>query len=84
VKPAGIRPQSSGHEGANNASKLFEDRAWCITETGALLPHLEALPQHKGEKANEDMRLDAMLAVMPDQDARYGRVGFGTTVIVTR
>jgi hypothetical protein len=30
------------------------------------LPHLQALPQHEGEKANEDVGLDPILALVPD------------------
>ncbi len=33
----------------------------------ALLPHLEALPEHESEEANEDVSLDAVLALMPDR-----------------
>ena len=38
-----------------------------VSETGALLPHLEALPQHEGEEAHEDVGLNAILALMPDR-----------------
>ena len=38
-----------------DARKLFEDRARRISKACAALPHLEALPQHKGKKADEDM-----------------------------
>ena len=50
-----------------NACQLFENSARRISEAGTLLPHLEALPQHEGEKANQDMRLNAVLALMPDR-----------------
>ena len=50
-----------------NARKLFENGVRRISEPGTLLPHLKALPQHEGEKANEDMRLNAILALMPDR-----------------
>ena len=50
-----------------DASAFFEDRARRVTETSALLPHLEALPEHESEKANEDMRLDAIFALVPDR-----------------
>ena len=50
-----------------NARELFEDRARGVSETGAALPHLEALPQDEGEEANEDVSLDAVLALMPDR-----------------
>jgi hypothetical protein len=32
-----------------------------------LLPHLEALPQHEGDEAHEDVGLDAIIALMPDE-----------------
>jgi hypothetical protein len=50
-----------------DAGKLFEDRARRVAEARALLPHLEALPEHEGEEANEDVGLDAILALMPDR-----------------
>jgi hypothetical protein len=37
-----------------NACEFFEHGAWRVSETGALLPHLKALPQHEGEKADKD------------------------------
>jgi Tripartite tricarboxylate transporter family receptor len=44
-------------------------REWCgvSSETGAALPHLQALPQHEGEEAHEDVGLNAILALMPDR-----------------
>ena len=67
-----------------NACEFFEDGARRIAETCALLPHLEALPQHEGEKADQDMRLHAIGALVPDRphvqlillDAE-GRFGLG-------
>ena len=50
-----------------NAFEFFQDAAWGIAETGVALPHLEALPQHEGEKADQDMGLNAILALMPDR-----------------
>src|ERR1700722_18680156 len=50
-----------------DAGKLFEDRARRVSEAGALLPHLQALPQHKGEEADEDVGLDAIFALVPDR-----------------
>jgi hypothetical protein len=50
-----------------DACEFFEDRAWRVSEAGAALPHLEALPQHEGKKAYEDVTLDAILALMPDR-----------------
>jgi hypothetical protein len=46
-----------------NSCEFFEHRARGISETGALLPHL-ALPQHESEKADQDMSLDAVSAVL--------------------
>ena len=48
-----------------DARQLFEDRTRRISKACALLPHPEALPQHEGEKSDEDMRLAAILALMP-------------------
>ena len=50
-----------------DARKLFEDRARRISKACAALPHLEAFPQHKGKKADEDMGLNAVLVLMPDR-----------------
>ena len=50
-----------------DAGKLFEDGARRVAEARARLPHLEALPQHEGEEADEDVGLDAILALMPDR-----------------
>jgi len=54
-----------------DSRKLFEDGARRISEACALLPHLEALPQHEGKKADkkadEDMSLNAVLMLMPDR-----------------
>ena len=50
-----------------NAFELFQDDARGIAETCAALPHLESLPQHEGQKADEDMSLYAILALMPDR-----------------
>jgi len=50
-----------------NARELFEHGSWGIAETSAALPHLEALPQYEGEKADEDMCLHAILALVPDR-----------------
>ena len=50
-----------------DAGKLFEDGPRRVAEARALLPHLEALPQHEREKANEDVGLDPLLALMPDR-----------------
>jgi hypothetical protein len=50
-----------------NAGELFQDRARGVSEAGAALPHLQALPQNEGEEANQDVSLDAILALMPDR-----------------
>ena len=41
-----------------NARELFEDGERRVAEAGALLPHLEALPERESEEANEDVSLD--------------------------
>jgi len=43
-----------------NVCEFFEDRAWRVPKPSALLPHLEALPQHEGEEAHQDMGLQAV------------------------
>src|SRR5260370_2434097 len=50
-----------------NAFEFFQDDARRIAETGAALPHLQALPQYEGEKADENMSLYAILALVPDR-----------------
>ena len=50
-----------------DAGKLFEDGPRRVPEARALLPHFETLPEHEGEEANEDVSLDAVLALMPDR-----------------
>src|SRR5580693_5944779 len=37
-----------------------------VAETGAALPLLQRLPQNVGEKAHQDVRQHAILALMPD------------------
>jgi hypothetical protein len=48
-----------------DACQLFENGAWRVAETSALLPHLQAFPQNEGEKANQNMGLNAVLELMP-------------------
>ena len=50
-----------------NACELFQDGARRVSKPGTALPHLQALPQNKGEKANQDVSLNAVLALMPDR-----------------
>ena len=50
-----------------DAGKLFEDGPRRVPEARALLPHFETFPEHEGEEANEDVSLDAVLALMPDR-----------------
>jgi hypothetical protein len=47
--------------------QLFENGTRRVSKAGALLPHLQAFPQHEGEEANEDVGLDPILALMPDR-----------------
>ena len=48
------------------ASSWRRVRGPCLAETGAALPLLQRLPQHIGEKAHQDVRQHAILALMPD------------------
>jgi hypothetical protein len=50
-----------------NACKFFEDSAGRVSKSGALLPHLKAFPQDEGEKADKDVSLDAIFALMPNR-----------------
>ncbi len=50
-----------------NACELFEYRPRRVAKAGALLPHLEALPQHESEKADKDMSLNAFGALVPNR-----------------
>ena len=50
-----------------DARQFFKNRARRISQARAALPHLKTLPQHEGEKAHEDMSLNAILALMPDR-----------------
>ena len=44
-----------------------------MAEPGTRLPLLERLPEHVGQKADQNVRLDAGLFVMPDRtDAQIG------------
>jgi hypothetical protein len=43
-----------------NACQLFENGTPRISQPCTLLPHLQTLPQHEGEKANQVMRLNAV------------------------
>jgi hypothetical protein len=57
-----------------DARQLGENRARGIAQPGAGLPLLERLPQPVGEKADQNMRLDARLFVMSDRTD--GQIGF--------
>src|SRR4029077_1930590 len=50
-----------GHIMRLNTCEFFKDRSRRVSEARMLLPHLEALPQHEGEKADQDMGLNAIL-----------------------
>src|SRR5438445_6690360 len=47
-----------------------EDGARTVAEAGARLPLLQRLPQDVGQKADEDVRLDPLLLLMPDRANR--------------
>lgn len=56
-----------------NAGKFCEDCTRRIAQACAGLPLLKRLPQRVGEKADQDVRLDAILFVMPDRpDTQVG------------
>jgi hypothetical protein len=50
-----------------DARELFERGARGVTKAALLLPQLQSLPQHEGEKAHEDVSQDAIIALMPDR-----------------
>ena len=47
-------------------AKLLEDAPGRVAQAGLALPVLESLPEHVSEEANEDMRLDPFLLLVPD------------------
>jgi hypothetical protein len=66
-----------------NARKLGQNGARRIPQPGTRLPLLERFPQHISEKADQNVRLDAVLFMMPDRtDTQIGflnaegRLGF--------
>jgi hypothetical protein len=50
------------------ARQFLENGARRVTKTGALLPHLQALPQYEGKEADEDVGLNAIFAPVPDRN----------------
>ena len=52
---------------AIGCGEFLEHGARGVAKAGALLPHLEALPQHEGEEADQDVGLHAIGALMPDR-----------------
>src|SRR2546427_3067739 len=58
------------HVGALDASQFVEDRPWAVAEPGLRLPLLEGLPEHVGQEADEDVRLDALGLLVPDRPDR--------------
>ena len=50
-----------------NTRQFFENGAGGIAEADTLLPQLKAFPQHEGQKADQDMSLNAIGALMPDR-----------------
>jgi hypothetical protein len=50
-----------------DAGELFEHGFGRVAEAGALLPHFQAFPQYEGEKADEDVGLDPVGALVPDR-----------------
>ncbi len=49
-----------------NVCQFFEDGTRRVSETGTLLPHLKAFPQHVSKEANEDVSLNPVLALVPN------------------
>ena len=62
----GVVSQGEHDIGALDAADLLEDRARAIAEPGAPLPLLERLPQHVGQEADQDVRLNALRLLVPD------------------
>ena len=50
-----------------DACKFLENGTRGVAEASTALPHLQALPQHEGQKADENMGLNAILALVPDR-----------------
>ena len=61
---AGARRQH--HVDQLDLAQLVEHFAWLIAQTSALAPLGQCLPQHVGQKADEDVCLDAMFFLVPD------------------
>ena len=71
--------------GALDAAEFLEDGARAVAQVGAALPLLQGLPEHVGQEADQDMGLDAVLALMPDRADRQlalvdAKGGFGLSV----
>lgn len=56
--------------GGVDARELGEQGPRSVSKPGTRLPFLEGLPEDVGEKAHEDVRLDAIGLVMPDGSDR--------------
>ena len=80
----GRRSRRQDDVGAGDGGEFLEKGARTVAETGSALPLLQRLPQHVGEKAHQDVRQHAILALMPDGTDRQlalmdakGRFRFG-------
>jgi hypothetical protein len=51
--------------GTLNAAELVQDRARALAEARAALPLLKGLPEHVGQKADEDVRLHTVGPLVP-------------------
>jgi hypothetical protein len=51
---------------ALDARELAEDGPWRVTKPRSLLPLFEGLPECEGKKADQEMRLDTFLLLVPD------------------
>ena len=63
---AGLFGQWQDHIGALDAAQLLQDGAGTVAQAGAGLPLLQGLPQHVGQEADQDVRLNPALLLMPD------------------
>jgi hypothetical protein len=63
---AGLLGQRQDHIGTLDAAQLIQNGARTVAQAGTGLPLLQGLPQHVGQEADQDVRLNAALLLMPD------------------
>ena len=61
--------------GALDGAEFLKNGPWAVAEAGAALPLLERLPQHVGQEADQDVRQDAVFALMPQRGGYSARIG---------